>query len=441
MARLTKKIVDAAVPRQRPYFIWCGELSGFGLRVFPSGKRTYYADYRNRDGVRRRMALGPHGKLTADEARKLAVVAFAGALKGGDPAAERATRRNTLTVGELCDKYMQAAEGGLIVGKRGRPKKASTLYNDQGRIQRHIKPLLGTKRVHELRQADVNRFIRDVAAGKTAVVEKTAKARGKAVVTGGMGAATRCVGLLGSILSFAVSEGVIPFNPVHGVKTPAYNRRTRRLNAEEYRALGAALQGAEDEGSNGRALMVMRLLALTGCRVGEVTNLKWSEVDFEGRCWRLEDSKTGASVRPIGRAALDVLGTVEPDEPVAYLFPAARGKGPVTVDGMRPLWRKIVQGAALEGVTFHTLRHSYASMAGDLGFTEHTIAALVGHAASSVTSRYIHHLDSVLIAAADRVAARIHELMTGEQATVLHTGTERLSATTEPIAGSLQATS
>ncbi len=132
MTRLTKKIVDAAVPRQRPYFIWCGELSGFGLRVFPSGKRTYYADYRNRDGVRRRMALGPHGKLTADEARKLAVVAFAGALKGGDPAAERATRRNTLTVGELCDKYMQAAEGGLIVGKRGRPKKASTLYNDQG---------------------------------------------------------------------------------------------------------------------------------------------------------------------------------------------------------------------------------------------------------------------------------------------------------------------
>ena len=174
-------------PGVRPYFIWCGELSGFGLRVFPSGKRTYYANYRNRDGVRRRMALGPHGKLTADEARKLAVVAFAGALKGGGPAAERATRRNTLTVGELCDKYMQAAEGGLIVGKRGRPKKASTLYNDQGRIQRHIKPLLGTKRVHELTQADVNRFMRDVAAGKTAVVEKTAKARGKAVVTGGLG--------------------------------------------------------------------------------------------------------------------------------------------------------------------------------------------------------------------------------------------------------------
>ncbi len=109
---------------------------------------------------------------------------------------------------------------------------------------------------------------------------------------------------------------------------------------------------------------------------------------------------------------------------------------------MRPLWRKIVQGAALEGVTFHTLRHSYASMAGDLGFTEHTIAALVGHAASSVTSRYIHHLDSVLIAAADRVAGRIHELMTGgDQATVLHSGREPRSATTESITGSLQATS
>lgn len=241
--------------------------------------------------------------------------------------------------------------------------------------------------------------------------------RVKAIVEGGTGTAARTAGLLGGILSFAVSEGVIPFNPATGVKRPADNRRQRRLTADEYKALGKALGSAEADAETAQGIKGAWLLALTGCRLGEVENLKWAEVDDDGGCFRLEDSKEGASVRPIGRPVFDVLATIERQKENPFVLTALRGKG--AFGGMPGAWRRIVKRAELEGVTPHTLRHSYASVAGDLGFTESTIAAMLGHAAGSVTSRYVHHLDSVLIAAADKVARTIHGMMTGAESKVV----------------------
>lgn len=428
MPKLTKKIVDAAEVRDKPYYLWCSDLPGFGVRVFPSGKRVYYADYRNKAGARKRMSIGHHGKLTTEDARKLAVVTLGDVLKGEDPAEERATRRSSLTVKELCDNYLDATARGLIIGKGGKPKKASTLVTDRGRIERHIKPLLGTKLVRDLVQADINRFIRDVASGKTAVVEKTANKRGKAIVEGGTGAAARTVGLLGGILSFAVSEGVIPFNPATGVKRPADNRRQRRLTADEYRQLGKALAEAEAEVETEQVVQGVWLLALTGCRLGEIEALKWSETDEAGGCFRLADTKEGASVRPIGRPAFAVLATITKRKGTPFVLPATRGDG--GFGGMPGGWRRIMKRAKLEGVTPHTLRHSFASVAGDLGFTESTIAAMLGHAAGSVTSRYVHHLDTVLVAAADKVARAVHGYMTGAEGKVVQMpkGRRRASA-------------
>lgn len=411
MSKLTKSVVDLAELRAAPYFIWCSQLAGFGVRVFPSGRKVYYADYRSRAGVRRRMSLGAHGKITADEARKLAVVTLGDALKGEDPAEERATRRSSITMAELCDNYLEAADKGLIAGKRGAPKKASTLYVDRGRIARHVKPLLGKRLVKDVGRADVTKFLRDVATGKTATVEKTERKRGKAIVEGGLGTAARTMGLLGSILTFAVSEGIIESNPAAGVKKPADKRRERRLTAAEYRRLGEALEAASNEGELAQAVAGIWLLALTGCRLGEVVALKRSEIDEAGGCFRLDDSKEGASVRPIGSPAFAALKAVERVRGNPYALPAARGgSGPYgSLDGALA---RIMKKAKLEGVTAHTLRHSFASVAGDLGYSEPTIAAMLGHAAGTVTGRYIHHLDSVLVAAADAVAREVYRQMT-----------------------------
>jgi integrase len=410
MPRLTKRTVEAAPAQATPYFLWCGELPGFGVRVFSSGKRVYYAAYRNADGVRRRMAIGQHGKITTEEARKLAIAILGAVVKGDDPAEERATGRKAITVAQLCDRYLAAAERGLILSKRGAPQKASTRYSDHGRIVRHIKPLLGSKRVRDLVAADIYKFIRDVADGKTATVETTANKRGKAVVTGGPGAAARTTALLSGILTFAVHEGIRSGNPARGVRRPAGQRRQRRLTADEYKELGRALAEAEAHGETWQTLAAVRLLALTGCRLGEIVKLQWSEIDRESHCLRLRDSKTGPSIRPLGKPALAVLAQLERKSD--HVFPAIR-REQGAFGGMGGGWRRLLRRAGLQGVTLHTLRHSFASVADDLGYTVAAIGALLGHSTGSVTGRYIHKLDDVLIAAADRVAGTIHADLTG----------------------------
>jgi len=368
-----------------------------------------------RDGSRR-LTLGQHGAITPKEAEKLARAKLGEVAKGQDPVAARTEARKAETVKELCEAYLKAAKKGAILGKGGTPKKARTLYVDTGRINRHIIPLLGTRKVRDLTTPDINRFMRDVAAGKTAVDVRTGH-RGRAIVEGGNGTAARTVGLLGGILSFAVSEGIIGFNPCRGVKRPVDARREVRLSPAQYKALGDALRASEQDAEAWQAVAAFRLIALTGCRLGEVQNLKWSEVDLSGHALRLADSKTGQSVRPIGTEAIRTLSGLPRTGP--YVFPSPTN-AKATYGSLPNAWKRIIVRAVTTGpfkdisfLTPHGLRHAFASTGGDLGLTEITIAALLGHAAASVTGRYIHHLDTALIAAADRIAARIAAHMDG----------------------------
>lgn len=411
MPKLTKTTLDAAEIKDKAYFVWCSDLPGFGVRVFPTGKKTFYVDYYNQDGQRKRMSIGPFGKLTVEEARKMARITLGDTLRGDDPLLERKTRRGSLTMSDLCDDYLKAAQQGLIIGRSGRAKKSSTLETDAGRIERHIKPLLGKKLVIDLKRSDVSKFIRDVTAGKTAYQGKSERLRGKIMVAGGAGTAARTTGLLGGILSYAVSEGIIEHNPAHGVKRPADQKRDRRLMADEFKALGMALSGADH--LPWQAIAGIKLLALTGCRLSEIVNLSWGEVDIEGQCIRLGDSKTGASVRPLGKAAADLLDGIMPEKARGFVFPGVREpeKPYGSLDGAID---RVMKLAGLNGVTAHTLRHSFASVAADLNYSDSTIGAILGHAGSGVTSRYTHRLDSVLIEAANKIAAEIEKQMAGK---------------------------
>jgi integrase len=417
--RINKRAVDA-LPADKDATYRDADLKGFAVRTKPSGSKTYLAIYKNGEGRTRSIALGQHGELTADEARKAAMKLLGRVAGGADPSEDRHEDRKAMTVSDLCAEYLKAAARGSILGKRGTAKKVGTLYIDKGRITRHILPLLGRRKVRDLTTPDINRFMREVAAGKTAADVKTTK-RGRAIVAGGAGTAARTVGLLGGILSFAVSEGVITANPCRGVKRPSDAKREVRLSPAQYKALGEALRAAEAGGEPWQSVAAFRLIAFTGCRLGEIQSLKWADVDLAGHALRLSDSKTGKSVRPLGDAAIKVLSGLPRNG--AFVFPALRIDN-APYGSLPKGWRRIVAfttGGELDGLTPHGLRHAFASSAGDLGLTEITIAALLGHAAASVTGRYIHHLDSALIAAADRVATRIAAHMDGseEQAKVV----------------------
>ena len=409
MAKLTKRTVEAADIRPSDYFLWCDELPGFGIRIFASGRRSYLVQYRNA-GRTRRVTIGLHGPVTAEQARKEALSLLGQVAKGEDPAEDKAARRKSLTVAQLCTNYLADADKGLVLGRGGKAKKASSLVGDRGRVEHHIVPLLGTRLVQDLTRVDVQRLIRDVQAGRTA---KSSQIEGRRLVsvTGGASAAARVAGLLGGILSHAINEGIISSNLAHGVKRPADKKRDRRLSPEEFRALGRALSAAEATGDNWQSTTCIRLLCLTGCRLSEISSLRWAEVDIAGKCLRLADTKEGRSVRPLGVAALKLLSAIEKQSSGAFVVPTLRGQGSFT--GTPDAIRRYTRRAGLEGVSAHTLRHSFASTAGDLGYGDSTIGAMLGHAGSTVTSRYVHHLDAVLIAAADRVSEAIAASMKG----------------------------
>jgi integrase len=410
MAKLTKRIVDAAEINGRDYFIWDDELPGFGLRVFASGKRSYLIQYRAA-GRTRRYTIGLHGVWTPETARQEAKIQL-GRIAGGDnPAEERQLDHKAITVKELCALYVADLNAGLILGKGGRPKKPTTIGTDTGRIDRHIIPLIGSRRVKDLTKADINKVLKDIMAGKTRVSVKTRKLRGKAIVRGGAGTATRTVGLLGGILTYAVDAGIIERNPAHGLKKPKDNVRTRRLSETEYRTLGDMLRDAACNEKYAMTVEIIRLIALTGCRRSEIIGLVWNEVDIDASCLRLIDSKEGDSVRPIGLPVIESLEELQKEKTTNYVFPGERNSA--AFGSFPNHWEQIFKRSLLADVTPHVLRHSFASIANDLGFTEVTIAALVGHSKGSVTSKYIHSLDTALIMAADTIAGYIEGLLDG----------------------------
>ena len=222
MPKITKRVVDALQPDRsgRDVFEWDagdGALKGFGMRVKPSGIASYLVQYRNKEGRTRRLVIGQVGKLTPDEARGIASDNLKGAIKGGDPSAERHAARSAMTVAELCDLYLAEAKSRI---------KPSTLAMDRSRIESHVKPLIGRFTVRSLTAADIERMKSNIIAGKTAK-PRNKKGRG-GIATGGPGVASRTLGMTVTILEYAKRLKLIKDNPARGVKKPP-DRKQRTI--------------------------------------------------------------------------------------------------------------------------------------------------------------------------------------------------------------------
>jgi integrase len=250
-------------------------------------------------------------------------------------------------------------------------KKAKTLESDKSRIKKHIKPKLGKYRVTSVTSEIIEEFMHSLTP-----------ANGK-----------RAVGLIGAIFNWAQKKKLVSMNPCQGIDKPADLKRTRRLSDNEYAQLQKAIGTA-----NPTVASVITMLAVSGWRSGEVRFLKWAEINAERKIATLSDTKTGVSVRPLSIAAIKIIEAQPKNSP--YVFDKPIGH----------LWHAWKKLELPSDISPHTLRHSFASLSADLGFSDNVIAGMLGHARSSITSRYVH-LEAALITAADAVAAETLRLM------------------------------
>jgi integrase len=404
--KITKRSVDASHPdpQGKRLVVWDTDLTGFGLVVLPSGVKSYVYRYRTPEGRQRQATIGKHGSWTAEQARKTAEDMRATVRADRDPLAERRERRLTPTVGELLDVY--------VTSERFKSKAPSTQATDRGRIERHLKPLLGRKHIHILTPGDVERALVAIRDGRTAANLKT-RERGRARVTGGPGTARMAVNLLRAAFNWAIAERMAKANPCQSIRTgPSGTRSLFLQDAADYSRLFATLDQMQQQ----RRLQppvadAIRVIALTGARRGEIANLKWEHVDLVKGHLILppQAHKTGRRTgesRIIGlpvAAQAVVAGRPGPRNSNNYVFPSTKGAGPIELS--KP-WRKIRTAASLpRGIGLHGLRHSLASHMAMNGFGAGEIMTALGHSQLSTAQRYVHWARDARQALSERAAS------------------------------------
>jgi integrase len=380
MPKLTKRSVEALRVQATNYIAFDAELPGFGVRIMPSGKRFFLVQYR-RHGRTRRVMLGQFGPLTAEVARRRALMLLAQARSGGsDPAAERDALRQSLTVEQLGARFLKEH-----VAVRCKPTTQSEYRRS---VELFVDPFLGKQRIRSVTTADVAEL-----HGSLSYIPYQAN---------------RTLGVLSKMMSLAEIWGLRDrhSNPCEDIQRYPEHKRERFLSLKEVKALGRALDAAESDGSEGKyACTAFRLLLLTGCRLSEIQRLRWEHVYLDEGELRLPNSKTGAKTVHLGAAAIALLRSLPRVEKNPFVI-AGKNSGWYLTDLQRP-WRRIRSVAGLNEVRIHDLRHTFASGGLAVGEGLSMIGKLLGHTQVQTTARYAHLAADPVKQAADKIAERL----------------------------------
>lgn len=376
--KVTKRSVEAIKADGKDAFLWDTELPGFGCKVTPAARRVYLLQTYVA-GRLRRITIGAHGTLTAEQARQQAQRLLAEIACGKDPAQARSDARSAPTVDELADRYLKEhAETH---------KKARSADQDERTLDGHIRRRLGTKRV-----ADVTRT--DIAKLHHAMRETPYMAN-------------RTLALLSKMFNLAERWGLRPdsSNPCRHVQKYKEQKRERFLSELELARLGKALREAVSVGKElPGVIAAIRLLLFTGGRVSEILTLRWEYIDEERGCIRLPDSKTGAKVIPLNLPALDVLAGLSRDGSPWVIRGGKDGRHLVNLE---KAWRRIRETAKIPDVRLHDLRHSFASVGAGANLSLPVIGGLLGHREAATTKRYAHLADDPLRAASQQIGEHL----------------------------------
>ena len=375
--RITKRAVDALTVEVEDAVFWDRDLPGFGVRVHATGRKAYVVQSRGKAGPKR-VTLGRHGDMSADEARKRAGVVIDRIKQGEDPFPK--PPEPELTVSDLAERFMSTH-----VNVHCKPKTVATYRSV---LDKHILPILGDKAISEVGRRDISALhhrLHDTPA-----------------------MANQTVKLLSKMYSLAEAWGNIPpgRNPCQSVRRYKVRSRERFLTPEEFRRLGRVLQESETDGSVWPpAIAAIRLLMLTGCRKSEILTLRWEDVDRTAGELRLRDAKSGPRMVPLTAPVRTVLDGIPRIDGAPWVLAGQRpGTGLTKLDNY---WQSIRARAGLGDVRIHDLRHSYASRALALGEGLPTIGKLLGHRKVGTTARYAHLMRDAEKEAATRVGDSI----------------------------------
>ncbi len=377
MPRLTKRIVDNLNAEAKERILWDDELGGFGIRIYPTGRKVYVVQYRA-NGRTRRKNLGLHGILTADEARKDAKLIQADVARGADPSADRKARLRSPTVKELGERFMTDHVALHL--------KPSTQSGYKSLLRKTVYPILGGIKVSELTFDDIAAF--------------HLKKRDTPYQ------ANRCVMVLAKMLNLAEDWGYRPMhsNPCKRIKKYPELEKKRYLDEAEQERLGDVLSSMLQTGEiTMHVFAAFYLLLLTGCRLGEINKLKWNYVTSTHL--ELPDSKTGRRRIPLPREARNLLNKLERREGNPYVIIGDHPAG--YYNDLQKPWRKIRSRAELGDVRLHDLRHTYASVAVMNGIDPFMLKEILGHKNLSTTLRYAHLSDDAVQKAAGQIANRL----------------------------------
>ena len=380
--RITKRLVDCLQATGRDYIVWDGELPSFGVRVRPSGSRSYVVQYRagrGRKAPSRRITIATPSKLTPEEARGIAKGIIGDVARNDDPAADRTRKRREMTVREVAALYL--ADHVKAHNKPSWAREIDSILNTR------IVPAFGTKRIGDLTRADIKRW--------------------HSRMVGSPYRANRCLAVLRKMLSLAQREWELRNdNPAIGIKPFPEQRRERFFGPEELKAIGRWLAKVEQDGSEHRAfILATRLMLLTGMRLGEVTSAHWSDVDLSANLIRLRDAKSGARTVPLNSQAVAFLANAQ--RRGRYVCGLNAGNDVMTRFVYHAFWRRLMTATGLANARPHDCRHTVATLGAMAGGTAFTLRDLLGHKTVAVTAGYVARTVDPLRALSEDVGSRI----------------------------------
>jgi integrase len=397
--RLTQAFVDTAPVTGRDHIFFDSQLPGLGLRITPTGTKIFVAQAYVAKR-KRRITIGVSPDISLAKARIEAAQVLAAMRRGVDPTADqkarlRAAAAQSITIRELSERWLTE----FVIPKL----KPRTVADYKELLTLHILPALGNLTVAEIDREHIEKRHIDM--------QKTPRRANYTLAT------------IKGLLSFSVRRGLRAANPAANIAPYREQKRERFLSEQEIGAAAEGISKAETDGVIGPlAATGLRLALFTGARSGEITSIRWDNIDWERRLIRLPDSKTNEPrTIHLSDAAIETLRTTP-------------HVGPYVVAGSRPgtayknltrAWARARRYAGLDDVRLHDLRHSYASLAASRGISLHMIGKLLGHKDPGTTQRYAHLARDAVQAVNDELGAVMQAAIKKPRSKVVKLARER----------------